>query len=114
MKKGQIVAILAHTGNPKYIVNKWFVPSNFAYVVLKDNSILYIANSDMWYFDNTDEILYVANAQYDKTNKTLKMPDTGVTSTDNIDRLSSIILYSNINHIVMRHQGEYLSGGRSW
>jgi len=112
MKKIQLTQILADINDTSYIYNSWFKPSKFAYVVLKDNSLLYIGERDMWYLDGTDELLYVASALKNDTTGDLQMPTTGITNQNNIDRVIVIVDFENINHMVLQHQGQYLGGER--
>jgi len=66
----------------------------------------------MWYLDDTDELFYVAGALSNALTGDLSMPATDITNQNNIDRLTVIIDFENINHIVLDHQGQYLGGGR--
>lgn len=112
MTKKQLTSIFTDIADTDYGYKKWFRPTKFAYIVLKDNSLLYIGMEEMWYFDDTDELLYVASALTDGTTGKLSMPTTGVVDKRNVDRLSAIIDFANINQVVLRYEGEYLSGGR--
>lgn len=112
MKKIQMTQILSDIDDTSYAYKTWFKPSKIAYVVLKDNSILYIGERDMWYIDDTDEILYVASALKNSNTGNLQMPTTGILNQSNIDRLTTVVDFENINHIVLQHQGQYLGGGR--
>ena len=112
MKKIQLTQILTDVNDASYAYNTWVQPNKFAYIVLKDNSLLYISDRDMWYLDDTDEVLYVADALYNETNKALQMPTTGVVHQDNVDRIHAMIDFDNINHVILHYQGEYLGGRR--
>ncbi len=112
MKKVQITQLFSDVNDSYYGFKRWFKPKVFAYIVLKDNSLLYIGDRDMWYFDDTDGILYVASALLNTTTGELQMPTTGVTNQSNVDRMHNIIDFDNINHIVLNFQGQYLGGGR--
>jgi hypothetical protein len=112
MTKLQLTQIFADIDLPAYGFNKWFKPSGFAYIVLKDNSLLYIGDKDMWYLDGTDELMYVAGALTNTSTGVLSMPTTGVVHQNNVDRFTVIIDFENINHIVLGYQGQYLGGGR--
>ena len=112
MKKNQLTRILTDINESPYAFKTWFKPSKFAYVVLKDNSLLYIGERDMWYLDDTDELLYVASALKNTTTGELEMPTTGVVNQDNINRLTVIVDFDNINHLSLNYRGQYLGGGR--
>jgi hypothetical protein len=56
--------------------------------------------------------MYVASAILNTTTKELQMPTTGITNQNNVDRISAVIDFENINHMVLNFQGQYLGGGR--
>ena len=108
----QLTQIFTDVDEASYGFNTWFRPFRFAYVVLKDNSLLYIGDKDMWYFDDTDGLMYVAGAITTVLTGELSMPAAGVEDQDNVNRLSVVIDFENLNHIVLKYQGQYLGGGR--
>lgn len=112
MTELQLTQIFTDVEELSYGFNTWFKPHRFAYVVLKDNSLLYIGAKDMWYFDNTDGLMYVAGAITTALTGELSMPAEGVEDQDNVDRMSVAIDFENINHMVLKYQGQYLGGGR--
>jgi hypothetical protein len=109
MTKSQITRILSDIDDTSYAFDTWFQPKIFSYIVLKDNSLLYIGDRDMWYLDDTDELLYVASAPYSIINKKLEMP---AESQSNIDRITTVIDFQNINHVAFHYRGEHLGGRR--
>jgi hypothetical protein len=113
MTVAQLTRIFTDINDVNVDFDTWFTPIHkFSYIVLKDNSLLYIGDRDMWYFDTTDELLYVASAILNTNVKELQMPQTGVTHPDNLDRITTIIDFQNINHVVLHYMGEHLGGRR--
>lgn len=113
MKVAQLTKIFTDVNEIEVDFDVWFTPIyRFSYIVLKDNSLLYIGDRDMWYFDTTEGILYVASALLNTNTNQLQMPETGITETDNLDRITSVIDFENINHVVLHYRGEHLGGRR--
>lgn len=112
MTNAQLTQIFTDINEVTHDFNQWFKPSKFAYVVLKDNSLLYIGDRDMWYLDDTDGLMYVASALTNSLNGELQMPTTGIVAQSNIDRMTVIIDFENINHMILNYQTQYLGGGR--
>lgn len=113
MTATQLTKIFTDINQTQVNFNVWFAPGyKFSYIVLKDNSLLYIGDGDMWYFDSTDELLYIASGLYVVSTNELAMPASGVTNQQNLDRIYMIIDFANINHVVLHYRGEYLGGAR--
>lgn len=113
MTVAQLTRIFTDINEVDINFNTWFTPTyKFSYLVLKDNSLLYIGDRDMWYFDTTEGLLYVASAIINSNTNQLQMPQTGVTHSDNLDRITTIVDFANINHVVLHYRGEHLGGAR--
>lgn len=109
----QLTKIFTDVNETQVDFNLWFAPGyRFSYIVLKDNSLLYIGDRDMWYFDSTDQLLYIASGIYSVSTNELVMPKTGVTDQENLDRIHTVIDFANINHVVLHYRGEHLGGAR--
>lgn len=112
MQINQLKAVMAgmNKWDPRIKMNEWFNPKAIAYIVLKDNSILYFGIDEVVLFNETEELIYVAHGIRIGNTSEFYLPVDDVNDKDNLDRVKAIIDFENVNQIVMRYKGVYMGG----
>ena len=110
MTNNQLTQIFTDIDDVAYDFTQWIWPKKIAYIVLKDNSILYTDSQTMLLFHKTDKLLYVASGITDTVNNIVFMPKPGVYEKENVERINKVIDFDNINHVVLWYDGIYFPG----
>lgn len=110
MTINQLTQVFTDMNDSDYGFGKWIYPDKISYIVLKDNSLLRTDRNLMFFFHQTEKLLYVASGMWDKINNVSVMPKTNTTAVENTDRFVSVIDFKNINNIVLKYYGTYLGG----